>query len=171
MIDMQGILQRLAFQQGRSQLSPEEEALLAQQAQQPDPMERIMIAQGPNPADVLAQSPDSVANRLMNRRKALEEAGGMDGNDMVAQNDQYGGVSMQTRAAMDRLGRADPTGDMGDMIINKGQPAAPGGTAARVTTRGAQSASQEEALFKLLKGRGMKEPEARARAKEMGRGQ
>lgn len=169
MIDMKSVLQRLAFQQGREELSPEEEALLQQQQQQPDPMERIMIAQGPNPADVLGQSPGSTANRLMNRRRALEEAGGMSDGDMLAQNDadRYGGVSMQTRAAMDKLGR-EVGGDMSDMVVGGNRPAPSGGTSARVTTRGAQSASQEEQLVKMLKGRGMSEGDARARAREMG---
>jgi len=128
MIDMQSILQKLAFQQGRQELSPEEEALLAAQQQQSDPMERILLAQGPNPADVLAQNPGSVANRLMERRKALEEAGGMAGGDMV--------------------------------------PASQGYTS-QTSTRGAPSSAQEEQLVKLLKGRGMTDSEARARAKGM----
>jgi len=128
MMDMKSILQKLAFQQGREELSPEEEALLLQQQQQPDPMERILLAQGPNPADVLAQNPNSVANRLMNRRRALEEAGGIQGEDSVPSAQGY---------------------------------------APQTSTRAAPSFAQEEQLIKMLKGRGMTDSEARARAKGM----
>jgi len=163
MIDMQGLLRRLAFQQGRRELSPEEEALVVEQQNRPDPMERIMIAQGPNPVDVLGQSQGSVANRLMNRRRALEAAGGVNEGDMVAQNDSYGGVSAQTRAAVDRLGR-DVGGDMADVVVGGGRTA-PAGTPAKTTVRGKQSSAQEEQLVRMLMGRGMSEADARARAK------
>ncbi len=83
--------------------------------------------------------------------------------------DPYGGVSMQTRAALAKAGAEDVHGDLGDMAIGAQRAAAPaaGGYAAKTTVRGAQTSAQEDKLVQMLMSRGMSEKDARARAKSI----
>jgi hypothetical protein len=132
------------------------------------------------PVEGLA-SPGSIADQIRQRREAADAAGrevSMTPSDMVyAQNDtgtrndanadRYSGVSVQTRAGLDKLGREDPTGDLGSMIVGRSDIAAPGGYAAKTTVRGKQTSKQEDALTKMLMNRGMKEADARARARSI----
>jgi hypothetical protein len=132
------------------------------------------------PAEGLAE-PGSIADQLRKRREAADQAGGqvsMVPDDMqVAANDtgtrsdangdRYGGVSGQTRAAMDQLGRGDPTGDFKDAIIGNVSSPQSAGYAAKTTTRGAQTSAQEQQLIRMLINQGMKESDARARARSI----
>lgn len=118
-------------------------------------------------------SPGSMGDRLRQRRleqeRMLKEQamGDMMPEDMLmaAAPDPYGGVSVGTRAAMDRLGK-DVGGDMGDLVIGSGQKA-PSGTPAQQSVRGKQTPKQEEQLIQILINRGMSPEEARARAKSV----
>lgn len=117
--------------------------------------------------------PGSMGDRLRQRRleqeRMLKEQamGDMQPEDMLmaAAPDPYGGVSVGTRAAMDRLGK-DVGGDMGDLVVGGGQKAS-SGTPAQQSVRGKQTPKQEEQLIRMLINRGMSPEEARARAKSV----
>lgn len=140
---MDSLLQRMAREQGQS--LTEEELGLMQAAQRPTNTQ-MALQQILNPQPV---QPQMLPQDMM---LAANKA------------DPYGGVSTQTRKAMDEMGRADPTGEFGDAIINK-QPSTPSGYAAKTTVRGKQSAAQEEQLVRMLMGRGMSREEALKRAR------
>ena len=77
--------------------------------------------------------------------------------------DRYGGVSIQTRAAIDKLAR-DVGGDMSDMAVGANQTPIPTGTPAVQSVRGQQTAAQQEQLTRLLMNRGMSREQALAEA-------
>jgi len=150
-MSIQSLLQQMAQKQGRG--LTDDELNLMQTASQPTNTQ-MAIQQIMSPPPPQQPQPQVLPQDMM-----------------VASNggDPYGGVSMQTRKAMDEMGRSDPTGDMGDMMIGRAAntPGNSAGYAAKTTTRGKQSPAQEEQLVKMLKGRGMSEAEARARARSM----
>ncbi len=122
-------------------------------------------------------SPGSIGDQIRKRREEMDKAGKeaslvpddyqLAANDVGTRNDAYGGVSMQTRAGMDALGRADPNGEFGDAIINRQQPAATSGYAAKTTVRGPQTSKQEDQLTTMLINRGMDPKKARERARSI----
>jgi len=69
------LLQYLMSKQGRKDLTPEEQYLMgtAEAQQASSPAETIQLAQGPNPAEVFARSPGSVANQIMMRRNQANQ--------------------------------------------------------------------------------------------------
>lgn len=117
--------------------------------------------------------PGSMGDRLRQRRLEQERMmkeqamGDMMPEDMLmaAAPDPYGGVSVQTRAAMDKLGK-DVGGDMSDLVVGGGQKTS-SGTPAQQSVRGKQTPKQEEQLIQMLINRGMSREEARARAKSV----
>jgi hypothetical protein len=133
-------------------------------------------AEAAKPAEGLFE-PGSIGDQIRRRREEADKATRdvsmlpedmlYAANDTGTRTDAYGGVSSQTRAGLAQLGAEDPNGDLGDMAIGKPAAAAPGGYAAKTTTRGAQTSKQEDQLIKMLMGRGMSESEARARAKSI----
>jgi hypothetical protein len=144
MID--SLLQKMAQQQGNG--ITEEELNLMQTARQPTNTQ-MMLQQMVNPQP--QAQPQMLPQDMM-----------MAANEP----DRYGGVSMQTRKAMHDMGAADPTGDMGDLMIGRAanSPANSAGYAAKTGTRGKASAAQTEQLVKMLMGRGMTRQEAQSRA-------
>lgn len=191
------MMEYILRQQGRDQPSEDEMALLAaSQDQQPmmvaqggqgddagkasllqrlfgrQPLPPMPVQQpGARPVDELL-SPGSMGDQLRQRRleqeRMMKEQAGLQPEDMmVAQNDGYGGVSAQTRAAMDQMARQDPTGEFGDAMIGRPtQPAAAGGSSGQ-SVRGKQSVKQEDQLIKMLIDRGMSPAEARQRARSI----
>lgn len=202
--DIPSMLQYVLGEQGRSDLAPEETALVQASSGLP-----IMVAGNDNkrswlqkvfgtnregtnqprqltPAEAAAPAeglagPGSIADQIRKRRQAADAAGEQasmvpddyqlaandTGTMTDAMGDRYGGVSAQTRAGMDQLGRGDPTGEFGDAIIGKPAAAAPGGYAAKTTVRGKQTSAQENSLVKMLVNQGMSDKEARARARSI----
>jgi hypothetical protein len=186
------MMEYILSQQGRSEPSEEELALLAaSRGEQPmqlaanAPEDKRTILQrlfgrgqpapppqqpGERKADELV-APGSLGDQLRQRRleqeRMLREQAGLQPEDMLLAQapDPYGGVSVQTRAAMDRLGK-DVGGDMSDLVVGAGQKA-PTGTPAVQSVRGRQTPKQEEQLIKMLMDRGMSEKEARSRAKSV----
>lgn len=190
------MLQYILAQQGRQQPSEDELALLAaSQGEQPPMMiaaadkpqedkrsllQRLFgrpVQPQPQPGERKADelvAPGSLGDQLRQRRleqeRMLKEQAGIQPEDMLmAQNsDPYGGVSVQTRAAMNQLGK-DVGGDMGDLVVG-GQGSAQGSTVGAPSgqsVRGKQTPKQEDQLIKMLMNRGMSEKEARMRARSV----
>lgn len=123
-------------------------------------------------------APGSIGDQIRRRREEADQLGKelslapqdmlLAQNDTGTRSDAYGGVSVQTRAALAKAGAEDPTGDLGDMMIGGGA-AAPNQNVrlAQTTVRGPQTSRQEDQLVKMLIGRGMSEKEARARARSI----
>jgi len=175
MASIPSMLQYLAARRGNGQLRPEEEYLLAMAERETpqggfmppgEPMqEDMLMAAGPRAADRFAQSEGSLANKMMLRRKAQEAM--LEEEDMIA-GDPYGGVSVQTRAAMDKLGRDNPQ-EFGDAVIGRKPAPKAKGYKAKTTVRGGPTSAQQEILIKMLEGRGMSREKAEARAKAYGK--
>lgn len=125
-------------------------------------------------------APGSLGDQMRRRREEADKAGRevsmvpddyqLAANDTGTRNDasggdRYGGVSIQTRAGLAKLGAEDIHGDLGDMAIGKPSTPSPSGYAARTTVRGPQSSAQEDRLVQMLISRGMSEKEARVRAR------
>jgi len=187
------MMEYILAQQGRQEPSEEELALLAASrgeqpmqmaANAPDskgsllqrlfgrPQQPAPPQPGERKADELV-APGSMGDQLRQRRleqeRMLKEQAGLQPEDMLMAQapDAYGGVSAQTRAAMDRLGK-DVGGDMSDLVVGGGaMPAAPGAAPAQQSVRGKQTPKQEQQLIDMLKARGMSEKEARMRAKSV----
>lgn len=140
MATMSSLLQKLAQQQNRNLRDTEKD--IAQLSDTPTNTQ-LMIAQ------MMNSQPQQPAPQEPPMQMAANQA------------DPYGGVSMQTRRAMHQMGAADPTGEMGDMMI--GRQTTPQGFAAKTSVRGKQSPAQEEQLIRMLMGRGMSREEAQAR--------
>lgn len=138
---LQSALQKLASSQNREPSRQEVE--LFTQAQQPT-QAQLMLQQMMQPQPQQQEMPPEM---------------------MAANNvDPYGGVSMQSRKAMHDMGAADPTGELGDMMINRPQAQTPASYKAKTSVRGQQLPAQKEQLVRMLMGRGMNREEAEARA-------
>lgn len=185
------MLEYILGQQRRGDLAPEEMMMLSQAEGLPPPdmvagndpkreswLRSIFSRNPQTPPARRAEdlvSPGSIGDQIRQRRRAADAAGeevSMLPQDMMVaagpsdtMTDAYGGVSMPTRAAMHQLGKDDPTGELGDMMIGRQAPSAPTGPAAKVTVRGAQSNAQREQLIRLLmSSRGLSRAQAEAMA-------